>query len=69
MNRLQPSFGTPVTEWMRWFAWRPVYAADHGRVWLRRVHRRRIVKHSYLPPGGSDTWWQYAAHLPQKARP
>lgn len=26
--------------WHRWFAWRPVFLANHGWVWLRSVERR-----------------------------
>jgi hypothetical protein len=30
-------------QWQRWFAWRPIFAIDHGRLrltWLQSVERR-----------------------------
>jgi len=56
---LFPRFGEPVTDWFRWFAWRPVETADRGWRWLRPVWRRRIQKHDYLF-GGADFWFQHA---------
>lgn len=54
---LNPRFGRPVSEWWRWFAWRPVETVDRGWVWLRVVYRRRIAKHNFLD-GGADFWFQ-----------
>lgn len=54
-----PMFGEPVSDWYRWFAWKPVETVDRGWRWLVPVYRRRVHKHSYLP-GGSDFWFQHA---------
>jgi hypothetical protein len=66
-DALAPAFGRPITPWWRIFAWRPIWTADRGWVWLRVVHRRRIAKHPYLD-GGADLWFQHAvAPVPQNA--
>lgn len=57
-----PMFGEPVSEWFRWFAWRPVQTVDRGWRWMRPVWKRRISKHSYLD-GGSDFWFQHAVDV------
>jgi len=54
-----PRFGSPVSGWYSWFAWRPVETVDRGRQWLRFVHRRRIHKYTFLD-GGADFWFQHA---------
>lgn len=59
MRDPRPAFGDPVGPWRSWFAWKPVRTFDGVWMWLRRVKRRRIQKHDYLP-GGPDFWWQYA---------
>lgn len=41
-----------------WFAWRPVKLWWGKWVWLRRVERRRVVKHYYLP-GPEWQFWAY----------
>lgn len=53
-----PMFGVPIGDWFRVFAWKPLYTADRGKVWLRFVWRRRIAKLNHLP-GGADFWFQY----------
>lgn len=64
MNDLQPTFGTPVTPWFRWFAWRPTWTVDRGWRWLRPIWRRRVAKHSYLD-GGGDFWFQDVVRRPE----
>jgi hypothetical protein len=54
-----PMFGWPVGEPHIWFAWKPVHTFDGRTVWLRRVFRQLVAKHSYLD-GGSDCWFRYA---------
>ena len=63
----RPSFGEPINDWHRWFAWRPVDTVDRGWRWLRSVNCRRIQKHNYLP-GGPDSWFQYAVEIPKENR-
>jgi len=57
----QPMFGSPMTPWWRWFAWRPIRTLDRGWVWLRPVWRRRCLIAGYLAlePHGPDTWLQH----------
>jgi hypothetical protein len=59
----EPLFGDPISDWLPWFAWKPVRTFDRRLVWLRWVCRRCIHKHEHLF-GGDDFWWQYA--LPAK---
>ena len=61
-SHLAPMFGRPISEWERWFAWKPVHTLDQGWVFGRRVWRRRIHKHQFLH-GGSDFWFQYLVKL------
>lgn len=63
---LEPLFGSPVADWHRWFAWRPVDTVDHGYVWLAHIWRRRIQRHQYLN-GGPDFWFQHRASAPKEA--
>jgi hypothetical protein len=63
MDRYAPRFGEPVSDWYRWFAWRPIETVDRGTQWLRFVYRRRIYKHQYLD-GGADWWFQHAVSKP-----
>lgn len=58
----QPTFGDPVTEWFRWFAWHPVKTVDRGWRWLWVVRRRRIQRHAYVD-GGADFWFQHATRI------
>jgi hypothetical protein len=58
----KPLFGSPVSGWYRWFAWRPVETVDRGWIWLRVVNCRRIQKKFFLN-GGADFWFQYAVLL------
>ena len=58
-----PRFGEPITEWFRWFAWKPVETVDRGWRWLRPVWKRRVQKHEYLF-GGGDFWFQHAVTTP-----
>ena len=53
----QPTFGEPLSDWFRWFAWRPVRTLDRGWRWLRPVWRRRCQSHDYLD-GPTVSWWQ-----------
>jgi len=55
-ERYRPMFGVPVSEWYRWFAWRPVQTLDRGWRWLRPVWRRRVMLKPSLP--GSGMWFQ-----------
>ena len=64
----QPTFGFPVSDWFRYFAWRPVHTVDRGWRWLRPVWRRRIAKHDYLQ-GGADFWWQDAVSVEKGSSP
>lgn len=61
-DHYSPAFGEPVTDWHRWFAWRPVETVDRGWRWLRPLWRRRVQKHSYLP-GPIDFWFQHAVEV------
>jgi len=61
-DRYAPRFGAPISNWFRWFAWRPVNTVDRGWRWLVIVNRRRIQKHNYLD-GGGDFWFQHAVAL------
>ncbi len=62
-----PLFGTPVAQWHRWFAWRPVDTVDRGTRWLTVIHRRRVHQNGYLD-GGPDFWFQYAVSVqPRRA--
>lgn len=54
----EPSFGTPIGPWYRYFAWKPVHTADRGTVWGRKVWRRRVMKKTFLF-GGPDFWFQH----------
>ena len=51
-------FASPVGDWHLWFAWFPIKTWDKRIVWLRRVERRLLVKHSYLS-GPSSEWFEY----------
>ena len=53
-----PMFGDPVAPWHLWFAWFPVRTWDGRLVWLSKVKRRLIQKHTYLS-GPSYDWWEY----------
>jgi hypothetical protein len=61
----KPTFGEPISVWVRWFAWKPVRTVDHGYLWLRFVYRRCIQKHDYLS-GPMEWWWQYVKDNPNK---
>lgn len=56
-DQWMPLFGTPVNDWYRTWAWKPVFTIDRGYIWMRPYWRRRVHKHQYLH-GGSDFWWQ-----------
>lgn len=64
MSRYDPAFGEPVSDWFRWFAWRPVETIDRGWRWLRPVWRRRVHRHQYLR-GGADFWFQECVTRPE----
>ncbi|ASR83382.1 hypothetical protein SEA_CATERPILLAR_82 [Arthrobacter phage Caterpillar] len=57
-----PMFGRTVSDWERWFAWRPVHTLDQGWVFGRFVWRRRCVKKALLP-GPQTFWFQYLVKL------
>lgn len=65
-SHLEPMFGRAISDWERVFTLRPVRTLDHGWVFCRHVWRRRIAKHSFLPSGGSDYWFQYLVRLQYK---
>lgn len=54
----KPYFADPVTDWVDWFAWKPVWTANRGVVWFRFVKRRRVQLHDYLSVP-VEQWWQY----------
>jgi hypothetical protein len=58
----RPAFGSPMTGWFLWFAWRPVDTVDRGWRWLCWVWRRRIQRHDWLE-GGRDLWFQHAVEV------
>lgn len=58
-----PTFGRPISPWVKWFAWRPVKTEDYGLVWLRKVYKRRCQTHDYLSAPMMQ-WWQYARIKP-----
>ena len=63
MSNFQSMFGDPITDWFRWFAWRPVETVDRGWRWMRPVWRRRIAKKDFLD-GGGDFWFQECVTRP-----
>ena len=62
-RQYDPVFGAPVTDWFRWFAWRPVYTEDRGLRWLRPLWRRRCQKKFNLP-GPYYSWFQHVVKHP-----
>lgn len=44
-----------MTKPYRWFAWRPVWTRERGRVWLRYVWRRHVPPLLGVP-GSCWTW-------------
>ena len=32
----------PDAEWIKWFAWHPVWIKGHGPVWLRTIERKLV---------------------------
>jgi hypothetical protein len=55
----QPLLSEPVSDWERWFAWRPVHEWNHGVIWLRPVYRRQCRPYEHLT-GTKRVWRQYA---------
>lgn len=66
MGAWQPTFGEPITDWFRWFAWRPIHTLDRGWRWLRPVWRRRCLIHGYLDNRGQDMWFQHVVTRPER---
>jgi hypothetical protein len=62
-EHLSPMFGRAISDWDRVFTVKPVHTLDAGWVFCRYVWRRRIAKHSYLPHGGDEFWFQYLVKL------
>ena len=54
----KPVFGTPITGWYRWFAWRPVNTLDRGWRWLVPIYKRRCQVKLHLSNGGMK-WFQH----------
>jgi len=61
-EQYKPMFGEPVSDWYRWFAWRPVETVDRGWQWMRPVWKRRIYRHAYLFRG-PEFWFQHAVQV------
>jgi len=59
LDLYQPLLSQPVTDWERWFAWRPVHEWNGGLVWFRLVYRRRCRPYEHLT-GTKRVWLQYA---------
>ncbi|UTN91646.1 membrane protein [Arthrobacter phage Trustiboi] len=58
----EPRFGSPVSNWYRTWAWKPVHTVDRGYIWLRPYWRRNIQRHAFLD-GGPTFWWQNTVEL------
>ncbi|AYD87289.1 hypothetical protein SEA_TENNO_86 [Arthrobacter phage Tenno] len=58
----EPRFGSPVSNWYRTWAWKPVHTVDRGYIWLRPYWRRNIQRHAFLD-GGPQFWWQNTVEL------
>lgn len=43
-----------VMPWRIWFAWRPITTVNGERVWLKKIHRRKIVCYADM-----DDWFRY----------
>ena len=59
----EPLFGSPISPWHRWFAWRPVRTYDRGWRWLVPLWRRRYQTKLNLP-GPTDRWFGYYVEGP-----
>lgn len=58
--RSKPLFADPITDWMPWFAWRPVRTWEGEWVWWKWIERRLCQNHSWLyGPSALDQWFQY----------
>lgn len=67
MNDLKPRFAEPVSNWYRYFAWKPVATWDRGYRWLTVVWKRKCQPHDYLQ--GSQSWFfQYRATKPERTK-
>lgn len=45
-----------LSQWHRWFAWRPVKVSDHDCRWLETVERKGLFWHSLFDEGCD---WEY----------
>jgi hypothetical protein len=62
-DKYQPTFGEPVSDWVKSFAWLPKDTIDYGLVWLVKVYKRRCQPHDYLS-GPQTPWFQYLKGKP-----
>jgi len=67
LDLYKPLLAEPVSDWERWFAWRPVHEWNHGVVWLRPVYRRRCRPYEHLT-GAKRVWQQYAVRRADAAQ-
>lgn len=56
VNPVDPGRTGTVSDWHKWFAWRPVRTVDNKRVWLKTVYKREFSSHSFA---GSRYWTEY----------
>ena len=64
---MNPAFGSPVSGWYRYFAWRPVSTLDRGWRWFSFVWKRKCQPHLFLS-GPGNPWFQYRASNPKKGK-
>lgn len=63
-DNMQPLFGEPISEWYRYFAWRPISTLDRGYRWFWIVWKRKCQPHEYLS-GPMTPFYQYRATAPK----
>lgn len=63
MDDMQPRFGEPISNWYKYFAWKPVETLDRGWRWLWVVYKRKCQPHIYLS-GPATSFFQYRATKP-----
>ena len=63
---MQPLFGEPISEWYRYFAWRPISTLDRGYRWFWIVWKRKCQPHEYLS-GPMTPFYQHRATKQKEA--
>ncbi len=62
---MKPRFGNPISEWYRYFCWRPISTNDRGWRWLSLVWKRKCQPYDFL----CDHRNELEAQLTQVAQP